>query len=149
MAKLIADCFGKGNKGEPNCFPRALSNATGIEYDEALMRCIRFGYNNGMLLSNIAKMVNSTSKMDVAACEWCKSGYPMNLEFGTAKLPRLTVDRFVKYCRDRKKGRFIVLTNAHAFAIVNGIVYDNGTTGLKKRVVAIISCENEGEDHEW
>lgn len=139
---LKADFIGRGRVDGTNCFPRSLANAMGIDYSEALHKCIRYGYNNGMQFGRINAMCFREKTMEMHTCEW-DDGMPFIPEMPSHTFPKMTVSRLVKYMRSKTTGRYIVLTNNHAFAIVNGKVFDDGTTQLNKRVVAIISCEKE------
>lgn len=141
MAKIKAHFFGKGNKGEGNCFPRAIANARGIEYDEALHLCLRYGYSDGMEMNRIARMVRMEEGMGLAVCEWSngKAITPYINKY-RVRFPRCTVKKILGTLNELG-GRWVVVTSKHAFAIVDGKIYDNGATSERDRVAMVIGCD--------
>ena len=140
MAKIKAHFFGKGNKGEGNCFPRAVANARGLDYDEAINLCIDYGYDNGMEINHIAKMARAEEGMGLGVCEWNagKGISEYTTKYGV-KFPRCTVKKLLGILEELG-GRWIVVTRKHAFAFVEGTVYDNGTTSERDRVALVVRC---------
>lgn len=144
MANLKSDYFGKGeNTEDPDCFPRALANVGGIDFEEAMMISLRFGWNNGMKFKDIARLCKHYD-FKIFATDW-EDGEPFIQQFGEPVFPSMTVKQAVAHLK-KTQGRYIiglqtVDITGHVFSMVGGKVFDNGQSGNDDEVLCIIACE--------
>ena len=120
-------CRTAQHSGETNdCSVRAFAVAADVTYTKSHAIHAHFGRENGKgtywdCSEKVAKMLGMV--------EW--------------NIPALTLQSFI---RKYPKGSFWIARSGHAFAVVDGIVYDWATgTGPRSRVVKVFKLHNEGE----
>jgi len=124
----VAPHENSGIKDNNNCTICALSTAAGIPYNEAYEIGIKAGRKNGKGFPTIKLMQTAI-----------ENGIKINRIISD----RITVQKFLaKY----PTGRFIVRRRNHAFAIINGIIYDHLKNRPLQRITDIWEIESKRLD---
>lgn len=146
MQKIQAVTRGATSAGETrDCTVRALSNASGLHYDDAHALLKKYGRKNrrGAFFSTMLKAYN-------------EAGFVLNSVHGTtgaarhaARISAHQAEKGVTLAKLLPKlafGEYIVNTTGHAVAVVNGKIIDTFDNPAGKRVVAVFKkIEKFGE----
>lgn len=127
QVRVIAEA-NSGIKDNNNCTICALSTAAGIPYNEAFAIGVKAGRKTG-------KGFQTTKLMEVAR----KCG----IEYRKIKCGSITIQKFIaKY----PVGRFVVRRRGHAFAIIDGTIYDHTKNTPLQRITDIWKVESKRLD---
>jgi len=125
--RVIAEA-NSGIKDNNNCTICALSTAAGIPYNEAYEIGKKAGRKNGRGFI--------TSKL-------MKTARKCGIEYRKMKCGSITIQKFLaKY----PVGRFIVRRSGHAFAIIDGTIYDHTENTPLQRITDIWKVESKRLD---
>lgn len=116
------DASYKSSRETNDCCVRALANACGKSYIEAHRMCEMHNRDarRGMFEEELDRMFKTFTKVGVI-----KGPYSSD--------KTCTVNTF---CKRHPKGRYFVIERRHAFAIIDGIVYDYNYRGARKVIGA-------------
>jgi hypothetical protein len=117
-----------GFKDTNNCTICALSTAAGIPYNEAYEIGKKAGRKNG-------RGFITRKLMEVAR----KNG----IDYRKIKTTGITIQKFLK---KYPTGRFVVNRRGHAFAIIDGTIYDHLENTPLQRIVGIWKVESKRLD---
>lgn len=108
-------------KDRNNCVPTAWAVVFGCEYDMADLWCRKFGRKSacGMSIQQVNKMFVCVKKSKIKKGPYTRQEY-------------ITINQFTK---KHPEGRYFCVVRGHAFAIIDGVVYDH-SSGFKKRIIA-------------
>ena len=112
----------KSSRETNDCTVRGLANACGKDYIEAHRMCETHnrGSRRGMCMEELDRMFKSFTKIGVVKGPYRKD-------------KTCTVNTF---CKKHPTGRYFVVERGHAFAIINGVVYDYNYRGSRKVIAA-------------
>jgi hypothetical protein len=128
-AKTICSDAGReksGIKDKRDCTIRALAISAGIPYETAHDIGAKAGRKNGCgfypdtLLKAAKKQIGLT--------------------YRKKRYKKVTIQRFIK---ENPTGRYYVATNCHAFAIINGHIYDTGLNRPLERLEEVYLISNQ------
>jgi hypothetical protein len=125
--KIIAEA-NSGIKDGNNCTICALSTAVGIPYNEAFAIGQKAGRKTGKGF-NTKKLMETARKMGVV--------------YRKIKCGSITIQKFIK---KYPEGRYIVRISRHAFAIIDGTIYDHQENGAMCRITDIWKVESKRLD---
>jgi hypothetical protein len=117
-----------GRKDRHGCAINALSTV-------AHTRCTIYGYR---VFAHPPQRVGTSGLVSV-------DSYGRRVRYVRPRYETLT--QFVRRC---PRGRYFLASNSHAFAVIDGVVYDNGAAGARTQVTNVYEfvtdsqCEREG-----
>lgn len=117
-----------GIKDNNNCTICALSTAAGIPYNEAYEIGVKAGRKNG-------KGFVTAKLMETARDN--------GIKYHKIKSGTITIQKFLK---KYPTGRYVVRRRNHAFAIINGIIYDHLNNRPLQRITDIWQVESKRLD---
>jgi hypothetical protein len=118
-----------GIKDTKNCTIRALSITAGIPYEQADKIGVLAGRErNKGFYSEI--LMNQANKQGITSTR-------------KVYIPKISVKKFIK---QNPKGRFFCVRRGHAFAVVNGVIYDNVKTSSRHMISAIYEMQSNRLD---
>lgn len=106
-----------GIKDKRDCTIRALALSAGIPYEYAHKIGVEAGRKNG-------KGFHPEKLLKYAKKEY-------GITYRKKRYKSITIQRFIK---ENPTGRYYVATNVHAFAIINGHIYDTGLNRPMQRL---------------
>ena len=135
---------GETREGEyNNCTARALANASLMDYDDA-----------HELLAYYGRPDRRGCKAGVFVPAYAEAGFKKLYAVGDNKQARFVANKFdctyvekgltlAKFCKLNPTGRFIVVYNGHALAVVNGNIVDTFSNKANKRVTMVFSKDSQ------
>ena len=145
-AAVGALSYENGIVDKNDCTVRALANAASMPYTDAHATLKKYGRKNkhgcAFPIFSAAYGENGFSLMGVFGTTGAAKYYNACVKKVSLDVPHfkgMTVGRAIDELL--QVGRYIVLISGHAFAVVNGKIFDTGAISSAKSVVAIYKLE--------
>jgi len=114
-----------------DCVPAALAAAMRISYEDALAMCALGGRKprKGTYVPDVITVANDLG-YKTASLHYTSRTFP-RVHFSNWKAPRPYRMTFAKFAQTYSKGSFLITSNRHAVAVVDGKIYSNHS-GVEK-----------------
>ena len=126
-----------------DCFVKAVQAVTGVPYRDAhQFVATRFARKVGRATHNVVKTMAEIDARKEYVYGFRAFQQPAAVvsglrrsRFGYRFVPRYAT--LASFARTHRTGRWLLWSNSHAFAIVDGTVYDNGAAGPRTQVTGV------------
>lgn len=135
----------EGFENEANdCVVKALQAITGVPYREAHAFCAkRFARRNRCGTPVHAYLNESLVVFGYRFIS--KEAKPISQSYSSFIGPRARYQTLADFVRSHRTGRWFACSNYHAFAVIDGVVYDNGAAGARTQVTFIYEAITDSD----
>lgn len=132
----------EGFEHESNdCFVKALQAVTGVPYRDAHEFCrTQMGRKDRKGTSCMAPMMQIERERETVygfRVFRHATGVEHPARYSWMRQTAIRYDTLTQFVRTHKTGKFLVWSNRHAWAVIDGVVYDNGAAGARTQVTTV------------